>query len=87
MSPASGYVPPLMTFPTNMNLPAVDRLDDDGGIRFRHQLHRRFLDRGFQLIRRQTSRLKIVQKRDRDLAVRPHDGVGRHVLLSPHHDR
>ena len=32
-------------------------------------------------------RLDIVQQRQRDLAVRPHDDVRRHVLLAPEHNR
>ena len=40
-----------------------------------------------QLVRRQAGRLNVVQQRQRDLAVRPDHHVGRHVLVSPEHDR
>ena len=69
------------------HLAAVDLLDDDGRVRLLDELRRRFVNWSRNCIRRQPRRLHVVQQRQRDLSVRPHHDVRRHVLVAPEHDR
>ena len=87
MSLPSGYAPGLVTCPVMKTLRLLISLTTTVTFGSSDELRAAFAIASAQLLGRQPRRLDVVQQRQRDLAVRPHDDVGRHVLLAPEHDR